>query len=758
MTALRQIITAFFGGETDPHMGGRVDTEHHAYGLSVCENFVAINEGALVKRPGFEFICDADATSTWLSAFRFSITQEYLIEWGALKARFYTNGGRIETAPGVAYETVTPYAAADCPRLSFQQSYDRLYIDHAGYKPGSLSRTSAITFSHAYTELKNGPFTDTNSTEANTVTWTGATTVGAAGTLASSSAIFAAGDVGSLFRIEAKDFSTIKAWEPGMGDLTGTKVAIGDVVRSESKAYTALTAGVTGSRVPIHERGAEWDGQNLKDQLNNKGPYGVQWEYRHDTYGIVRITGFTSDTQVSAEVVRRLPDSVTSVATWRWAHSAFSATRGWPSIVVHAFGRQVHFKGLDVIGSVVGDYGGGQCNFQSTTVTGQTAADLGFRRTLDLPDPPQWAVDDLEIYVGTANLEIKIGAVNPAAAVAGDNIRSRKQSFHGSEPIWPVQAGSETIFVERGGRRVRSAGYDFGSDRFVATDLTAASRHITASGLIQLAVQRVPHGMLYAVRSDGQVAMHTLTRLQLKGWARMIPGGSAKALSGVSIVGADGKTDELWLLVERLRSDGLKKEIWRQTAWRELGDDAAEQFFVDAGVRTSAAGGQTHFSGAVHLKNTAIAVLANGGVVPGITVDAAGAFDLPATAVPATPYTLVIGLPYTARAVTVRAETASKRGSIQGLLKTARKLVLRVLDSAGLSAGGVAESDPLEELIDRPASAAMDAAVPLFSGDTPGAIDIDQDRDGRTRWISDKPLDARILAAFVSLEVDDDDG
>jgi hypothetical protein len=151
VTAVRQLLTAFIGGEIDPHMSGRVDTEQYAYGLETCENFVAINEGPLIKRPGFEYICDADPTSSWLGTFTFSITQDYLIEWGALKARFYTNGGRIETGPGVAYEVVTPYAAADCPRLSTQQSFDRLYIDHASYKPAALTRTTALTFSHANT-------------------------------------------------------------------------------------------------------------------------------------------------------------------------------------------------------------------------------------------------------------------------------------------------------------------------------------------------------------------------------------------------------------------------------------------------------------------------------------------------------------------------------------------------------------------------------------------------------------------------------
>lgn len=758
MTAIRDLSTAFLGGEIDPLLGGRVDTDQYKLGLAKCENFVAINEGPLVKRPGFEYICDADPTSTWLSAFRFSITQEYVIEWGALKARFYTNGGFVETAPGsgVHYEAATPYAAADAPALSTQQYYDRLYIDHPSYPPASLARITASTFSHGVTTLNNGPFTDRNSDETKTVTITGTLTVGGAVTITASAGIFAAGDVGSQFRAECKDFSTIKAWEPGMDAITA-----GEVVRSDGKAYTASTSGKTGSIVPTHTSGSEYDGQTKNDVLNAKGPYGVLWAYRHDRFGVVQITGFTSATQVTGIVKRRIPDSLASVGSYRWSHGAFSATRGWPGVVVNAFGRQLHFKGLELVASVVGDFSGGQCNFETLTNTGtSTAADLGFRRTLVESDPPLWATADAKkLLVGTASRELAIGAINNSLAVSGDNIQSEPQSFYGCEAIVPAQIGTLTTFVERGGRRLRSAGYDFGQDRYSAADLTAAARHITKGGILQLTWQRVPNQMLYAVRGDGQLVAHAVTRLDIKGFSRQVLGGSARALSAMSIVGADGKTDELWLLVERTRADGVKKEIWRQREWRDLGDDQTRQFFVDAGVEISAAGGQSHFTGLTHLAGAPVAVLSGGGVVTGLTITAGGALDLPSNAVSADPFTVIVGLAYTAEAVTLRPEAQLRSaGSIQGLKKRARKVVLRLLDTLGLSIGAASDVEGrLEELIDRPADADMDAAIPLFTGDTPGPVEMEFNRDGTVRWVSDVPCAAVIAASVVSLEVDEDD-
>lgn len=750
MGAIRQLLSGFLGGELDPMMGGRVETDNYQYGLATCENFVALAIGPLVKRPGFEYIRDAAATASWLGAFRFSIAQEYVIEWSELKARFFTNGGRVETAPNVAYELTTPYTAAEAPALWTQQSYDRLYVDHPAHPPAAIARTSAVTFSHAASVLLNGPFADENTDT--TVTVTASATTGSI-TLTASSAIFLAGHVGALFRIQAKDFSDIKAWEAGM-----KAVAINDVVRSDGKAYKALTAGVTGSIQPTHTEGAEWDGQNKQDELNSKGPYGVQWQYLYDKFGIARITAFTDTTHVTATVLRQLPDSLTSVASFRWAHAAWSAAAGWPSIVVHGFGRQMHFMGFRFDGSVSGDYGGGRVNFATFTDSGRTAIDLAFSKVLATDDPPLWAAADARaLLVGTASKEIAIGAINSQAALGEGNVKAEPQSFYGSEAVRPVQVGVQTIFAELGGTRIRTAGYDFARDRYAADDLTAAARHVTLPGVVQLAYGRTPYALVYVVRGDGQVAVHADTKLEVKGFSRFALGGGARALSAVCVFGEDRRHSELWLLVERTRLDGVKREIWRQTQWRELGDDRAECFFVDGGARVEASGGNGHFTGLTHLAGHTVAVLAGGAVVPGLSVNSGGELTLPAQAVPAEDYVAVIGLAYTATAVTLPPEVKSQRGTVQGMRHRLVKAMLRVLETLEIFVGGNQADDPLEECIDRSADDLMDAPIPLFSGDTQGDVDTTFDRNGAARFVSDQPLPAVITAAMLNYEMDLED-
>ncbi|MED5545626.1 MAG: hypothetical protein VYD90_10270 [Pseudomonadota bacterium] len=753
MTGYRIVQQAFLAGELDPLLGARVDTESYRYGLETCENFVPVNEGPLIKRPGFEYIGDADETTTWLGAFRFSITQEYVIEWGEEKARFFTNGAQILVeGTGDPYEIVTPYSAEVAPSLWTQQSYDRLYIDHPDYEPGSLVRSDATTFAHETSILRNGPFLDENTNEDITVTVAGTLTVGGVVTINASEDIFEAGDVGGLFRIEAKDFSDIKSWETNVSDIE-----LGEILRSDGKAYTAQSTGTTGTVTPTHDVGSEWDGsRHAKAADGSSAVFGVRWAYRYDRYGIVEITGFTNAGQVTGTVKRRLPDSLTSVPSDYWAFGAFSPRRGYPSIVLHWNSRQIHLKDFDIYSSVAGDFGEGRVNFQTLDSSGIPQADLGFRRTLATEDPVLWATADRKLLIGTASRELMVGQLNTQEAITGENIQSEVQSFYGSEQVTPLQIGISTIFVERGGRRLRAAGYDLATDRYVPGDLTAASRSVTKGGILQMAYQRIPHGLAYALRGDGQLVTHPDTRGEVKGFSRTVLGGGAQAKSIVSVVGEDGKTDELWALVERTGGDGsTRKEIWRQMPWRELGDDAAEGFYVDCGTRAEGTAGQTEFTGAVHLAGQTIVALANGAVIRNILVADDGSFTLPKSAVPGTPYTLVIGLPYTAVATMLRPNVSSDAGPSLGLKYQIKKVLTRVLETFGLKGGELGR--PLETLIRRPGDTPMGSAAALQSGDFGENVEGAFGRDGRLTLISADPLPAIVSATVMRVEMDSRD-
>ncbi|HEV2747613.1 MAG TPA: hypothetical protein VGW34_09985 [Allosphingosinicella sp.] len=731
------ITTSFNGGELSRRMEGRVDTAIYAIGVAEMENIVPTVEGPAMKRPGFRYIREAMASAGWLSMFIFNITQAYALEWGDLALRFYTNGGRIETAPGVAYEVATPYSAAEAAELSQQQSYDRLYLAHGSHAPRALARTSAATFTLSAPALKNGPFADQNIDEAVTVT---ASAVTGSVTVTASSAIFVAGHVGAPFRIEAKDFSDVKAWQVGIDG-----VAVGDKLRSDGRVYEAETAGRTGTLQPTHSRGSEWDGMVDGLDVNEKAAGGVKWKYLHDQFGFGTITAIGGGgTTATLAVSRRLPDSTTSVATHRWSHARFSAAAGWPRHVLLFGGRLIFFTDFEIIGSVVGDYGGGGINFASHTDSGLLLPDMAFRRRLDIADPVLWAKADRKIIIGTASGEYAIGPINSAQGLSGENIECVPQSVYRSARVQPCGVGTSFVFAQRGARKLREADYDFSRDRYAATNITVWARHITKSGVKQLAFQQEPEEMLWAVRNDGVLAAHPhAPEQEVKGFARIVLPGGGKVLSAAALPAADGARDELWALCDYdgARSVEVMADYWDDDTPLE------DAFFVDSGT-TVLNPASTHITGLTWLANRNVKVLADGAVVPDIVVAGDGSFDLPWL-----PTKFHVGRGYGGRLTPLRPEIKGRAGfTSQGKRKRIVGLVMRLLNSVGVRVN--ADGTNSDYIVDRPGSGRMDRPVEPFNGDTvQKAIGGNWGRAGQATIISDDPLPCMITALMPTYEI-----
>lgn len=739
------ISTSFNGGELSPLMHGRVDTNIYAIGAERMENMVPMIEGPMQKRPGFMRVRAAAATSTWLSSFIFNTTQTYVLECLDAKLRFYTNGVRIESDPVTPYEVVMPFADDEWPRVSMQQSYDRLYMAHAAHAPGALQRTGATTFSWAALALKNGPFKDTNSDQSRTITVSGTLSVGSTVTVTCSAAIFQAGHVGALFRCEAKDFSDIPAWEVGIdGNTSGSTKR-----RSEGKVYIAASSGRTGTSQPIHEEGTEWDGSGSGTDINSKGPYGVKWTYLHDRFGIVQIATVAPDgLSCTATVVRRIPDSLASVASWRWAHGAFSDAEGWPNLVFTWNNRLCFWKVFELYSSVSGDY----LNFQQYTSAGTLAPDMAFRQVLATEDPPLWVVEDRDgIIVGTASREIAIGPINAAAGLSGDNIKARRQSKYGSAQVWPVEAGEAIIYAQSGAKQLREADYDFGRDRYTSANINRWARHICGAGITQLGQQQQTEELLFAVRTDGQIVFRSYDPEQeVKGFARAvlapgIDGNPGIVHSAVCIPNQDGSRDDIWALIEW---DGAKS-VQRMADWWELGRSVDEAFFVDDGLADDLVTASATVSGLDHLIGAEVSILADGGVCARQVVPGSGTITLPYAA-----KKRVVGRGYAARFGSLRPEIRDPSGQTsQGKKQRLVNLVLRLLETAGIKAKA---GRAFNEVLNRPLNIPMDAAAPLFSGDTDGVtLTGDYGRDGRYELISDDPLPAFVVATMPRLEVSD---
>ena len=157
--------TNFSVGELSPLLFARVDLSKYPNGCYELTNFIVQRFGGIKKRGGSEFIHSTKSNGqARLIPFIYSVTQAYVLEFGASYIRIYTNGGRVEDPPGTPIEVATPYSFADVEELQFAQSADVLYLAHPDHAPRRLVRNSSTSFTLEVMDFENGPYLELNKT------------------------------------------------------------------------------------------------------------------------------------------------------------------------------------------------------------------------------------------------------------------------------------------------------------------------------------------------------------------------------------------------------------------------------------------------------------------------------------------------------------------------------------------------------------------------------------------------------------------
>jgi hypothetical protein len=375
-------IAAFNGGEFSPQMEGRTDAEKYPIAAHIQQNFIALKQGPATFRPGTAYVQPVknSANRTWLRRFEFSQTQAFVLEFGDLYVRFYTNhgpllitgvaaynagttyaigdtalsGGVIYTcilattgnAPPNAtywyalapyngslttaiYEIPSPYAAADLTdslgefTLQIEQSGDVLYIAGgsagAGYAPQTLTRFANAPPKWVFSTFMptDGPFSDKVPLVPGSEIAMGVSAV-------QGTAITVKSYGGNAFA--ATDVGRLVRIGTGFFNVTpwsnAVAFTVGQACSNDGNNYVALNSATTGGSPPIHTAGSALDGIG-----------GVRWLYTDSNYGVAQITAFTSGSQVTAKVLTRFPANVVSATAIITAISQAS-----PAVVTAANG------------------------------------------------------------------------------------------------------------------------------------------------------------------------------------------------------------------------------------------------------------------------------------------------------------------------------------------------------------------------------------------------------------------------------------
>ncbi|WP_374656116.1 hypothetical protein [Dongia sp.] len=751
MARASHLLSTFNAGEWSPELRGRIDLDKYRNACRRIENFVLLAQGPATRRPGTQFIAHTkDDGIVRLVPFEFSTEQAYIIEAGAGYFRFYMNGGRIETAPGVAYEIATPYGVADLAGLKWAQSADVLYLTHPGFAPRKLARSGHTSWSLAEIDFQDGPYLDEN---VGVVTLAPAAASGSNVTLTASASLFVAEDIGRLVRIK---HASSWGWGRIVTYTSATQVKI------DIKSAFGGTGAVTSWRLGAWSPGTGWPSAVTfhEERLflaNSKLQPQTLWASVAGAYESFTPTGTDGVTKDDHALNFTIADDRVNAIRWMSAGKTLA------------------------LGTT-----GGEFNLTASSLNeALTPSNVTVRRetTNGSADIRPERIGAAVLYVQRAGRKIYEMAYSfendafnsPELSLLARHLTQKgiKEIAYQAEP-WSI------VWV------VREDGVLLGLTYMRGQDVVGWHQHrIAGNGAKILSVACIPgqgqdEAWLAVERQIGGVAKRSVERMagaftpedafDKKGAFFVDSGltydgaGDAQITPGTGATLA-GSTGVAFTAASALFAPGdVGREIQHSypapsgtgyyvaralitdyVGASEIAASIVAPFPSLAGI----AAGSWSLSASViqgldHLVGETVTILADGATHPDCVVAGDGSVNLERPVAFAH-----VGLGYTSRLTTMDIEAGAMDGVAQGKSRRIHRVIVRLNDSLGMRVG--AESGGTEDIVFRAAQTAMDQSPPLFTGDKFVAFPKGWDNRAIISVLQEQPLPCTVVALIPQL-------
>jgi len=606
MVKFTKAFTNFTAGEITPKLLGRTDIAKYENGAETVENFLVEPHGGLTRRPGTRFVAEVktSANQVRLIPFEFNVEQAYVLEFGPSYFRIYKDGGQV-TSSGSAVEVATPFTANDLAGLKFAQSADVMYVVSPNHNVQKITRTSHTAWTITEVNLARGPFLDQNIT---TTTLTSSARSGSVNITASADT-FVSTDVGRLVKINE-----------GFVKLTGytNATTVAGTVQTLEDGRSELLPSYTASTITFHEGDPDATGLEHNDRIQDTAFAFIDQGF--EVGQTIVVSGTSSNNSTAGYKIVEVSDSTLILtpgndlaaesagssftvegkleADDNWALGAFSETTGYPRAVAF-YEQRLVFAGTSeqpqtLFFSQSGDFENFEADVEDDDAMVYT---IGSNEVNVI----RFLSSTRNLIVGTSGGEFVVRASGTDEPITPTQIQIKQQTNHGSADHVPAQVGNTVLFLQRAKRKLRELQFNFDVDGYVATDLTIINEHITKGGLTELAHQQEPHGILWAVRADGQLVCMTYKREeQVVAWSRQVLGGAFGAgdavVESVAIIPGDLDEDQVWVAVKRTVNGATKRYVEFIRDF-EFGTDVSDAIFVDSsltftGVTSTLAGAE----------------------------------------------------------------------------------------------------------------------------------------------------------------------
>ena len=652
----------------------------------------------------------SSATSTSSSAATSSQFELSGIDGSGFTA--YSSGGK----SGKIVEVTTTYTTAQVFEINHAQSADVLFLTHKDHEPAKLTRTTASSFTLTDVDFVDGPYLDENLTTTTLYSSANTGTV----TIVASASLFTSADVGRLIRFRELIEAEQDAW------AASTSYAQNDLVRFGDNVYKKTNSGShsSGATPPTHVTGSETYGS-------------ITWQFQHSGSGFVKITGFTSATEVTALFKNAdgvLPASVVGSGnpTTKWSLGSFGGDQGFPRAVAF-YEQRLYFAGT--VGKPQTLFGSVSADFENMTPGTNDDDAVTFTIASDQVNVIKHLLPARFLQILTTSAEFTLSGGAGNEPVSPTNVNVLRETTFGSSGVRPLRAASSTIIIQKGQEKVKEITFDDRQDGLAGVDLTILADHITRGGLSDMVWQQEPELILWFVHTDGRLIGLTYDRANnAVGWHTHPLGGSATVESITAI--PSGSEDQVYLSVKRtINSATVRHIVYLKSI--NFGTDINDAFFLDSGL-TYDGSATTTISGLHHLEGETVSVLADGSAHADKTVSG-GSITLDRSS-----SKVHIGYNYTSLLQTLRMEAGAEDGISQGKIKRIHSVTARFLDTVGAEIG--TDTTNLDRIPFRDSSMDMDTAVPMFSGDKEISFPSGYDNDAKVMIRQNQPLPMTVLA------------
>lgn len=571
----------------------------------------------------------------------------------------------------------TPWSTAQLPTLRWSQSGDILYVAQYGAQQYKIERRGARPGARGWSVVlyksTSGPFL--NLPTINNCVMTPSVYEGN-GTLSSSLPFFQPGHVGALFQL----------FTPGQnnGCALGAQGAFSDPVRISGTGPTrkiywtlsgtwvgtvslqlslvgptsgfAFVGSVTSNGTTLYDDTSSFYQDNVVVWLRlgfvNPGDYvsgaaTVLWgngsggtagttaagaPSAGGQYGLCRVTGYTSPTQVNIEVLSQGALNgggafSSLLGTTNWLESAWSGVQGWPTSVGFHEGRLGWFSAVNfpMTLSQSNNYTG----YASIDMYGNALGDAGVILASFGEGPSDrvnWALPLQRLLLGREQSVASVRSSSFDTPLTPSDFSVKDCSQQGAARLPAIKVGPRGIFVQESGAKVYELSYVAQASDYVDADLTRLNHDIGRPGFTDIAKATQPDTIIYLPRADGEVACLLYDpNDEVQAWWRMMTMG---VVENVRVLpNFLGGLDSFVYFIVKRTINGVTRRFIEKLAQRSdcVGGLANHQ--LDCAVVYS--GSPVSSVTASWLLNTTVLVWADGAYIGTATADGSGVITMP---------------------------------------------------------------------------------------------------------------------------------